>query len=81
MVMASPLKWRLRDAPSIVIERRGNRARPIRRGPLPPDSGSRNDRGRPTESASLFHPDDGQGHGLGRIALFGIAGDEGNRQS
>jgi hypothetical protein len=35
----------------------------------------------PTESASLFHPDDGQGHGLGCVALFGIAGDEGNRQS
>ena len=79
--MASPAEWRRRNAFSIVIERCGNTVRPIGRGPVPPDSGSRNDRRGPTECASLFHPDDGQGHGLGRVALFSIAGDEGNRQS
>jgi hypothetical protein len=80
MVRASPSEWRLRNAPSIVIKRRGNMHVPLGADQrlqtlVQGTSGS------PVESASLFHPDHGQGHGLGRVALFGITGDEGNRQS
>lgn len=32
------------------------------------------------EEMFLFHPDHSQTHGLDRVALFGIAGDEGNCQ-
>lgn len=48
--MVSQVAWMLRNASLIVIEKRGNRARSIGRGPVSLDSGSGNDRRHPPKA-------------------------------